>query len=43
MKIAIVTDKPRVQILNSKEGLMEDKQKENTIEEIKKKYYLKKI
>lgn len=36
MKIAIVTDKPRVQILNSKEGLMEDKQKENTIEEIKK-------
>ena len=35
MKIAIVTDKPRIQILKNKEGLMEDRQKKRTIEEIK--------
>ena len=36
MKIAIVTDKPRIEVLKNKEGLLEDKQKKQTIEEIKK-------
>jgi len=36
VKIAIVTDKPRIEVLKNKEGLLEDKQKKQTIEEIKK-------
>ena len=35
MKIAIVTDKPRVEVLPTEEGLAEDKQKKKTVREIK--------
>ncbi|HSH37097.1 D-alanine--D-alanine ligase family protein [Schnuerera sp.] len=35
MKVAIVTDKPRFQILPTEEGIMEDKQKRKTIKDIK--------
>ncbi|MCF6460706.1 D-alanine--D-alanine ligase family protein [Clostridium sp. Cult3] len=35
MKVAIITDKPRVKYLPTEEGLLEDKQKRNTIKGIK--------
>jgi D-alanine-D-alanine ligase len=35
VKIAIITDKPRVKYLPTEEGLLEDKQKKNTIKNIK--------
>lgn len=36
MKIAIVTDKPRIKYLPTEEGMLEDRQKKKTVEELKK-------
>ncbi len=36
MKVAIVTDKPRAEYLHSEEGLLEDKQKRQTVKQLKK-------
>lgn len=35
MKVAIVTDKPRIKYLPTEEGMLEDRQKKKTVEELK--------